>query len=208
MFDTLTYGVGVTEFINNEITLFFYKEWIELGADTIFVTNYHAVRIDQDGNFVWTNNEKPSFATHKSNKYYFTFGNFSHNQWVTAFADNRNDPYNDYASGIYAQNITIDGYIGPLALDEYRPGNRMFLNVYPNPVVNNTTIGYTISEYSKVQLSLVNLHGQLIESISEGMKQPGSYTYTFDCNNLEQGIYFIRCVSGDIAAYKKIIVIR
>jgi hypothetical protein len=67
-----------------------------------------AMRVDADGNFVWT----PSFKTIcsvNSEKVHTVVNDFANNQWILSWEDNRNGE-----SDIYAQNIQLNGDLGPL----------------------------------------------------------------------------------------------
>ncbi|HLN54138.1 MAG TPA: T9SS type A sorting domain-containing protein [Lentimicrobium sp.] len=65
------------------------------------------MKIAPDGSFLWTPSSTV-ISSVSSNKAYSVMSNFANDQWIVSWADNRND-----ANDIYAQNIAIDGSLGP-----------------------------------------------------------------------------------------------
>jgi len=90
--------------------------------------------------------------------------------------------------------------------DDYSPASTPELHVknqfgvelaqnFPNPLSNNTTIGYRISEDARVQLSVYNLLGKQIRILVAASQTAGNYQVEWngkDNNNTEipNGIYF------------------
>ncbi len=66
-----------------------------------------AMRISPSGAFVWTPAQK-DICTVSSEKVHPVVNEFANNQWIVAWEDNRNGN-----SDIYAQNIQLDGSLGP-----------------------------------------------------------------------------------------------
>jgi hypothetical protein len=65
-----------------------------------------AMRLDADGNFVWTGNSV-TMCSVVSNKVHSEASQFCNNQIIAAWEDDRNGP-----KDIYAQNITFEGLLG------------------------------------------------------------------------------------------------
>ena len=63
--------------------------------------------------------------------------------------------------------------------------------VYPNPTSGNSQIRFTLKHESKVEITVRNIHGQLVNSFSEGMKNIGKHSRELDMNGLSQGIYYL-----------------
>ena len=195
-FDTLTYVTGIGTATDNDFTLFFEKEYWELTPDTLIVTHLHAMRIDQNGDFVW-DNEKPILSSANSNKGYAVNSNLVNNQWITVWSDGRNAiPADPYGCGVYAQNIQINGELGPSsAVDDYVQALPDLIEIYPepsNPDIIGTTIRYNIIKSGHVKISLYNIKGQLIKVLFEGDRISGEYFLNFDSTQYSSGIYFIR----------------
>ncbi len=136
---------------------------------------------------------------------------------VSAFEDARNtyhgDKNNTYAQG--NRNPFIDNpYLATVIWGGTAAQNRwpnMFLssesysflsrvNVYPNPS-NNKTINIQ-SENNIDSIELVNINGQLMQSIKNPVFQNNTYTLT----NLPQGFYLLKLTSENQSITKKVIV--
>ncbi len=82
--------------------------------------------------------------------------------------------------------------------------NGFSVNNYPNPFSNETKIFYTIPENSSVKITLTNIVGQSIATITEEVKTAGSYNVEINANefNLKNGIYFYKIeVKGITTSY-------
>ena len=77
--------------------------------------------------------------------------------------------------------------------------NNDYLNVYPNPFIDKTTIQYKILTTSFVQICIYNMNGQLINYINIGEQMAGTYEYQWnatsaDGSRLPGGIYFYKII--------------
>lgn len=66
------------------------------------------------------------------------------------------------------------------------------LAVYPNPISNNATISYSVSNDSFVQIALYDMLGNLVTSIIEQNAKAGTYYLTIDASNLANGQYLCK----------------
>jgi hypothetical protein len=85
----------------NDDVIILYEEGIN-GVDSYL----KAIRLDADGNFVWTGNSV-TMCSVASEKVHSEASQFSNNQIIVAWEDDRNGP-----KDIYAQNITFEGLLG------------------------------------------------------------------------------------------------
>lgn len=67
----------------------------------------NAFRIDTDGGYVWTPSSKVICSV-ASSKVHVDVNNFANNQWILAWEDDR-----DGETDVFAQNIQLDGSLGP-----------------------------------------------------------------------------------------------
>jgi hypothetical protein len=67
---------------------------------------------------------------------------------------------------------------------------------YPNPFNPQTTIGFDISQSSRVLLDVYNSNGQLVQSLLNSRLNSGSHTYQFNAASLNSGVYFARLQVG------------
>lgn len=69
---------------------------------------------------------------------------------------------------------------------------------YPNPFNPNTIIHYEIPKSTRVNLSIYNVLGQMIETLVNNYQSAGRYSISFKTGNLNSGVYFYRLKAGDI----------
>jgi hypothetical protein len=82
------------------------------------------------------------------------------------------------------------------------------LQVYPNPITNNSCITFSIFETGFVDLYLVDLSGKKIEAIITEKMNPGHYHHKWYPDDLNPGVYFMRFQAEGITATKKIIIVN
>jgi hypothetical protein len=70
-----------------------------------------------------------------------------------------------------------------------KTANKNILSNYPNPFKLETTIKYSISEDSEMELSVTNPLGEKIIVLERTFKKKGIYTIKFDATNYSSGIY-------------------
>ena len=98
------------------------------------------------------------------------------------------------------------GYAGDPAAgtsvnDRISSGSFGIKSIYPNPVSYSTNIDYQITERGKVNLSIYNAAGQLVETIISFTQAPGEYTLTLDASNFTSGMYTCRITThNDVSA--------
>ncbi len=80
-------------------------------------------------------------------------------------------------------------------------------NIFPNPVSNQATISYSITDSDPVHISLLSLSGQMLETIVDAHQTPGDYNirWTRD-TRIQQGIYICRVAVSEKVSQFKIIV--
>ena len=84
---------------------------------------------------------------------------------------------------------------------------------YPNPFSDFTTIEYRITKPSAVSIQILNMLGQPVRTINNGMQQPGKYSVIWNATDnagsrLKDGFYLYRIVAGDQAgSIKKMLLI-
>jgi hypothetical protein len=69
-------------------------------------------------------------------------------------------------------------------------GSAASLYNYPNPFSEITTITYTVTENSDVELTIYNILGEEIAVLVNEMKTRGTYNVEFDGSGLARNIYF------------------
>tara|TARA_B100000315_G_scaffold260753_1_gene324832 strand:+ start:143 stop:937 length:795 start_codon:yes stop_codon:yes gene_type:complete len=79
---------------------------------------------------------------------------------------------------------------------------------FPNPFNANTTISYDVSETQLISLSVYDITGREVKSITQQMHKPGSYRFKWDAGDAGSGIYFVHLKSDKGIQAQKIILIK
>ena len=84
---------------------------------------------------------------------------------------------------------------------------------FPNPVRDQTTICYQLSQPGQVKLKVYNLAGQLVTTLIEGEKASGYHSLKWDLKNgqgrgVAAGTYVYRLEAPGFSANKKMLVLR
>jgi hypothetical protein len=88
------------------------------------------------------------------------------------------------------------------------PESVELLQNYPNPFNASTTIKYYLPSSSEISLSIYNLLGQRIETLFEGVQNPGDHTITWDASDFPSGIYFARAETADRTENIKMVLLK
>ena len=127
-------------------------------------------------------------------------------------ADFNNDGYPDIAWG-NTGNSTV-GWSENLRLSEIGKRNKLvqesfeLLQNYPNPFNAVTTIKYNLPKSEKVQISIYNINGCLLETVKEGTQNPGIHSIKWNAANLSSGIYFYEIQAGEYKKVKKALLVK
>lgn len=79
---------------------------------------------------------------------------------------------------------------------------------YPNPFNPSTTIRFSVSESSFINLSIFNPLGEKIEELVNEVREPGIHTIEFNAGELPSGTYFYRIKTANFTNTKKMILIK
>ncbi len=95
------------------------------------------------------------------------------------------------------------------------PDKFQLLQNHPNPFNPSTSIRYDIPEGENVYttLSLYNTRGQLVKTLVNGQKGPGSYVINWDGRDengrmVPSGVYFYRIQAGEFVQTRKMILLK
>jgi PKD repeat protein len=80
------------------------------------------------------------------------------------------------------------------------------LSVFPNPASETISVAFDLLENKKVEITLNDVLGKTIQSVSPQSLQQGNHTLTMSVNDLSKGIYFMTININNLITTKKIIV--
>lgn len=204
--DTSYSELHIDESINNDIALFYEKNyWSIIGVDTLEIAHMYALTIDTEGNMIWSPPTIPISLT-GSTKYQSALSNLVDNQWVIAWNDNISNPGDNFDFGIYAQNISVNGKLGPLSINEEKNNNIFNINISPNPVSNYFRVEYNLDKTSVIQIDLLSMSGTVIKKYFDNTKSSGIHSEQIDVSDLSSGIYILRVKSKNQSSMKKLII--
>ncbi len=79
------------------------------------------------------------------------------------------------------------------------------LKVFPNPFSNTTTFTYTLKENQKVNLSVYDITGRIVNQLVNENQMQGEHTLSFNAAGLQAGVYYYRLEAGDEVSTGKLI---
>ena len=82
------------------------------------------------------------------------------------------------------------------------------LIVYPNPSNGNFKIDYELNRTEKIEISLTNITGQVIDVLLSKEQQRGNYSLQWQNNDLSNGTYLIKVKSENNLTIKKLIILN
>ncbi len=98
---------------------------------------------------------------------------------------------------------------GLFELENYNlPAGYVLRQNYPNPFNPNTTIKFSIPKTEFVTLKVYNLLGQEVATLVSETLNIGSYSYTWDADQLASGVYLYKLQAGDFVETKKMIFLK
>ncbi|GAB5554974.1 MAG: hypothetical protein Sapg2KO_45650 [Saprospiraceae bacterium] len=80
--------------------------------------------------------------------------------------------------------------------------------VYPNPFNTSTTINYSLSEASNVQITIFDLYGREVKQLVNEKLPAGSYNVEWYPNGLTNGIYVVAMRAGLDVSFKQVVLQR
>jgi PKD repeat protein len=101
---------------------------------------------------------------------------------------------NPQAINLYYVVDSVKIYIVPgIGIENYSTVDLNTIKVYPNPVIENTIIEYSIKSDANVKLEVYNIYGIKVQSLVNADLNSGDYYCNFSpkTNALKSGIYFI-----------------
>ena len=104
-------------------------------------------------------------------------------------------------------DIIINGNGIPVGTNNIYLEKGMIYSANPNPFIDNIEINYGVFTKSKVIISVYNIHGEIVATLSEKVLEPGKYSVSWNPHeNLPKGHYFISILINQLQVhYVKVI---
>jgi len=118
--------------------------------------------------------------------------------------DNRGD---DFSTEVIDGKVYLHVISPVIDEGDYPKGFRLEQN-YPNPFNPTTNITFSIINPQRVSVDIYDIHGRFIENIYKGFNNTGSYTITYNAENLSSGIYLYRLTTDRGVETKKLTLIK
>lgn len=88
------------------------------------------------------------------------------------------------------------------------PGEIALMQNHPNPFNPSTEISFSLPFGANAELTVVNLIGQQVASLTTGNHEAGIHTYRFDGTGLPSGLYIARLVVGNTVLTKTMTMLK
>jgi hypothetical protein len=88
------------------------------------------------------------------------------------------------------------------------PGEFQLEQNYPNPFNPSTTINYKVTSSGWINITVYDLHGQMISQPVSRFHSPGEYSFVFKGTDLNSGIYFVSASAGALKAVRKMLLVK
>jgi Secretion system C-terminal sorting domain len=79
------------------------------------------------------------------------------------------------------------------------------INIYPNPMVDQGNLAFSLDNSSNVTIQVFNLSGQLVQEINQTNVSAGQNVISFGVSSLSNGTYIVRLTAGDKVETSKFI---
>ena len=79
---------------------------------------------------------------------------------------------------------------------------------YPNPFNPSTQIQFSIAERSRVTLTVHDMLGRIVQTMTQGVLDAGTYSTRFDASRLTSGIYYYTMTAGSYTATRKMMMLK
>jgi endo-1,4-beta-xylanase len=103
---------------------------------------------------------------------------------------------------------TVDVTVSIDNLTNNLPKEFHLYNNYPNPFNPVTHINYDIAKAVRVNISIYDITGRLVETIVNDDQVPGRYSVTFNAQKLASGMYFYQIKAGSFSKVNRMLLIK
>lgn len=148
--------------------------------------------LDHNGNYV----EDFNINTWDYNKIYNSIMNI-----ISGCTDSESENYNS--------NATIDDGSYELAIENLIvPVQYGLTSIYPNPFNPITTVFYSIPEYGYTSITINDLSGRLLKTLTNTKLNSGDYKVNWNASSYPSGVYLIKMEYGVFKQVLKVVLLK
>ena len=103
--------------------------------------------------------------------------------------------YVTYPQQIALFDISYD--VSGIEENEVTASEKIECSLDQNIIIGSASLTYSLPGQANVDVSLVNILGQKVETLDSGVKAAGTHTLSVSAENLAQGIYYIVVETDD-----------
>ncbi len=114
-----------------------------------------------------------------------------------------------YTSSSFSNNFYLDDFkIAPASGIDQIAAIQANVQVFPNPITEQSVLSYMVTNSSEVQLSITDVAGKSLLSTDLGTQGPGEQSIALNqyTSNFTAGIYMVTITIGNTAVTKKLII--
>jgi hypothetical protein len=102
--------------------------------------------------------------------------------WMAGMYGNATNTWNQHIAKIYGKTDLAVAI--PVA-------ENIKISVFPNPVYENCSVKFTITERMNIKLAIVDMQGKLVKELEGGLADEGENVFSFNKANLSDGTYLL-----------------
>jgi hypothetical protein len=120
--------------------------------------------------------------------------------YIAFLADSHDDFY------YILDDVLVTGTL-PDAIKEISNSN-LNLTVFPNPATQSARISFSVNNFTKTVISILDMDGKLVKKIDKGQLMTGNHFVDLDLTNIPQGNYFVQINTSTSTQATKLTVIK
>jgi hypothetical protein len=82
------------------------------------------------------------------------------------------------------------------------------MQVFPNPASQSTRVNFTVEQFSRVVISVLDMEGKLVKKFDRGQLMTGNHFADIDLTNIPQGNYFVQINSNSKTQASKLTITK
>jgi hypothetical protein len=94
------------------------------------------------------------------------------------------------------------------SISQGTPNKFGLTSVYPNPFNPTTSVSFTLSDDSKIKLSVFDVRGNEVDIVFSDNLNAGEHTFTWDASDFASGVYYIQLNSASYSSMMKALLIK